>query len=79
MALQLRELTDDEVTTITRLAQLRTAPARVVERARIIVSAHQGARAPAVAARLGLHEATMAMQAVQGWTPARRQREIIRY
>ena len=58
MALQLRELTEDEVTAITRLAHSRTASARAVERARIILAAHRGQRAPAIAARLGVHEQT---------------------
>jgi 4-hydroxy-2-oxoheptanedioate aldolase len=30
-------------------------------------------------ARFLLHEATLEMQAVQGWTPAKRQRDVIRY
>lgn len=59
MALQVRELTDNELTRITRLAQSRTAPARAVERARIVLAAHQGERAPAIAARLGLHAKTV--------------------
>ena len=58
MALHLRELTEDELATITRLAHSRTASARTVERARIILAAHQGQRAPAIAARLGRHEKT---------------------
>lgn len=58
MALQVRALTAEELATITRLAQSRTAAARAVERARIILAAHQGARAPAIAARLGRHEKT---------------------
>ena len=59
MALHLRALTDDEVTAVTRLAQSRTAAARAVERARIILTAHRGERAPAIAARLGLHAKTV--------------------
>jgi transposase len=59
MALRVRELTEEELAAITRLAQSRTAPARAVERARIVLYAHQGGRVPAIAARLGLHEKTV--------------------
>jgi len=59
MALQVRALTDDELAAIPRLAQSRTAPARAVERARIVLAAHRGERVPAVAARLGLAEKTV--------------------
>jgi transposase len=58
MAWQLRELTAEELTAVTRLAQSRTAPVRAVERARIILGAHQGERVPAIAAQLGLTEKT---------------------
>jgi hypothetical protein len=40
--LRLRDLTDEERTTVERLAHSRTAPARRVERARIIWRAGQG-------------------------------------
>jgi hypothetical protein len=43
--LTLRPRTDEEPRTIDRLAQSRTEPARLVEQARIIRRAHQGARA----------------------------------
>ena len=52
MALRLRDLTDEERTTIERLAHSRTAPARLVERARIIWYADQKLRVPAIAGRL---------------------------
>jgi hypothetical protein len=58
MALQLRTLTDDERTTIDRLAHSRTAPARQVERAQIIWLCSQGLSVPAIALRLRLHEQT---------------------
>ncbi len=58
MVLQLRELTDEELAAVTRLAQSRTAPARAVERARIVLAARRGERVPAIAARLGLAEKT---------------------
>jgi transposase len=54
--LQVRELTDDERETITRLAQARTAAARVVERARIIECASQGARVAAISRTLQISE-----------------------
>jgi transposase len=58
MALGLREVTDDELAAITRLAHARTAAARPVERARIVLTAHAGAHGPASAAQLGGHEKT---------------------
>ncbi len=57
--LTLRPLTDEEVTAIRRLAHSRTDPARAVERARIVWEAYQGARVPAIARALGVHEATV--------------------
>ena len=59
MALRVRALTDEEQETITRLAHARTAPARLVERARIIELASQGWRVPAIAAEVRLHEQTV--------------------
>ena len=59
MALRLRELTEDEVAAVTRLAHSRAAAARAVERARIVLAAHEGDRVPAIAARLGIHEKTV--------------------
>jgi transposase len=61
MALRLRDLTDQERTTIEQLAHSRTAPARLVERARIIWYASQEWRVPAIAQRLGLNERTVRM------------------
>jgi transposase len=61
MALRLRDLTDQERTTIEHLAQSRTAPARLVERARIIWYASQKLRVPAIAQRVGLNERTVRM------------------
>lgn len=61
MALRLRDLTDEERTTIERLAHSRTAPARLVERARIIWYANQKLRVPAIAERVGLNERTVRM------------------
>src|SRR5690349_9661898 len=62
MALQVRELTDDELTALTRLARSRTAAARAVERARIVLAAHRGERVPAIAARLQLAEKTVRLR-----------------
>ena len=54
MALRVREMTVEERKEIERLANARTAPARVVERARIIRAAAQGERVPAIARQLRL-------------------------
>lgn len=45
--------------TIRRLAQSRTEPARLVERARIVWQAHHGHRVPAIARTVGVCEATV--------------------
>ena len=52
--LRLRNLTDEERTTVERLAHSRTAPVRQVERARIIWHASQGQAVPDIADRLRL-------------------------
>ena len=52
--LRLRDLTEEEQAAIEKLARSRTAPARQVERARIIWRASQGTMAPVIAAALGL-------------------------
>ncbi len=62
MVLRLRELTAEERSAIDRLAHARTAPARRVERARIIWHASRGQGAPAIAAQLRLNAGT-----VRGW------------
>lgn len=62
MVLRLRELTAEERSAIAKLAHSRTAPARWLERARIIWSASQGEGAPAIAERLRLDTYT-----VRGW------------
>jgi transposase len=54
MALQVRTLTEEEREELRRRAQSRTAPARVVERARMVLGVAGGEPAPAVARRLGL-------------------------
>jgi transposase len=59
VALRVRKLTDEEQQTITRLAHARVAPARQVERARIIELASRGWRVPAIAAEVRLHEQTV--------------------
>ncbi len=58
-AIPLRDLTDNEASAIEKLAQSRTAPARRVERARIIVHAARGEARSAIAARLGLDSETV--------------------
>ena len=52
--LRLRALTEAERMAIEKLAHSRTAPARQVERARIVWQASQGRMAPAIAAELHL-------------------------
>ena len=59
MAIRVRSLSDEERRTIDNLAHSRTAPARQVERAKIIGLAAQGLRVPAIAQRVGLHEQTV--------------------
>jgi len=54
MALRVRALTVEERKEIERLANARTAPARSVERARIVWAAAQGERVPAIARQLRL-------------------------
>jgi len=52
MALKLRQLSPDEDDSIEKLAHSRTAAARLVERARILLLANQGHRVPAIAHQL---------------------------
>ena len=54
MALRVRALTEEERAELRRRAQSRTAPARVVERARMVLEVEAGGTAPAVARRLGM-------------------------
>jgi transposase len=60
--LRLRDLTDEERTTVERLAHARAAPARRVERTRIIWRASQGQTVPSIAEQLFLDAHT-----VRGW------------
>src|SRR5262245_66678308 len=50
----LRPLTPEERGALERLARARTAPARLVERARILLAAAQGQRPATMAARWGV-------------------------
>lgn len=59
MAIRVRELTDEERAAVERLAASRTAPARQVERAQIVLLASQGRTAPQVAERLRLNAQTV--------------------
>jgi len=59
MALRVRELTEEERTTVGRWARSRTEPARRVERAQIVWRAAQGEHLPAIAAALGCHVKTV--------------------
>ncbi len=62
MVLRLREPTVEERSAVDKLAHSRTAPARRVERARMIWQASQGAGAPEIAETLRLDAST-----VRGW------------
>src|SRR4051812_48807278 len=57
--LRLRELTAEEDRAIGRFARSRTAPVRVVERARIVDLATHGWHAPGIVAALGVSERTV--------------------
>ena len=57
--LRLRDLTAEERETVKRVSQARTAAARLVERAKIIALAAQGARVPAIAQELRLNQRTV--------------------
>ena len=56
---RLRDLTVDEASAVETLARSRMAPARRVERARIIWRASQGETPPAIAAALGFSAETV--------------------
>lgn len=57
--LQVRAMTDEERKTIERLSHSRTAPARQVERARMVQWASERQRVPQIAARLSVAENTV--------------------
>lgn len=57
--LTVRGLTEDEVREIARLARSRTAPARLVQRAKIVALARGGQCVTGVGARLGVHHRTV--------------------
>ena len=59
MALRVRTMAPEEADTIRRLAHSRTAPARVVERARIVWLASQGHLVPTIAEELHLDADTV--------------------
>ena len=59
MAIKLRTLTAEEKAAIAKLTRSRTAAAREVERARIILLASKGKRVPAIAQELELTEITV--------------------
>lgn len=59
MTIKLRVLTDEEKAALEKLARSRTAAAREVERARIILLASTGQRVPVLAAQLALSAATV--------------------
>jgi transposase len=55
----MRELTTDERAAVERLAHSRTSPARLVERARMVVAALSGEHASAIAERFHARAATV--------------------
>ena len=55
-AIRLRELTSEERAKLERLVRAQPAPVRLVQRARIVKAAAEGATVPAVARRLGVSE-----------------------
>ena len=57
--LQVREVTDGEREAVKRLAHSRTAPARGVERARVVEAALGGATVDELAVQLGLARHTI--------------------
>src|SRR4051812_43960990 len=57
--LQLRELTDPERQELQQLAGARTAEARIVERARIVLAAADGRRTSGIARDLGVSRPTV--------------------
>jgi transposase len=59
MAIKLRKLTDEEKAAIEKLTRSRAAPAREVERARIVLLASKGKRVPAIAEALEINEVTV--------------------
>src|SRR5919205_2132445 len=56
---RLRDLTAEEASTVESLARSRTAPARRVERARLIGRASRGETPPSIAAALGVSAETV--------------------
>lgn len=61
MALRVRAMTEEERKTIKRLAQARTAPVRLVQRAQMVQLAAAGQRVPAIARRLGVSTPTVGL------------------
>ena len=59
MALRARVPSPDEAAAVDRLARSRTAPARAVERARIVLLSRQGDSVAEIAEKLGACEATV--------------------
>ena len=56
---QVRDVSEEERQTITRLAHSRTASARTVERARVVHAALDGKQVEAIAVQLGLARGTV--------------------
>lgn len=59
MVLRVRDVTEDGRAKLGPVARAKTAPARLVERARLVRLARAGPTAPTLAARLGVGQATV--------------------
>ena len=76
----LRALTAEERSAVETLARSRTAPARQVERARVVLRASRGETPPGIAEALGLSAETVrrrirrfnaeGLAAFKGWPPS---------
>lgn len=58
MALYVREVAEAEHAKLTQIVRAKTAPVRLVERARIVLLSAQGLAAPRIAAQVGASEKT---------------------
>jgi transposase len=58
MVLRVREVTEEERAKLERIARAKTAPLRLVERARLVLAALEGLTAPQIGAQVGVGAAT---------------------
>ncbi len=69
MALYVRDVTEVERTKLEQIARAKTAPVRLVERARIVLLSIAGLTVPTIAAQVGVSEKT-ARQWIKRFTAA---------